>query len=166
MLWSTWRRPDAVTAAAAFEMRSAAFGELNAATLYAILQLRLDVFVLEQRCIYRELDGRDTEPTTRHVWLQDSAGAIVTYLRLLAESDGATRIGRVVTAPAYRGRGLADRLLSAVLADVAGPVVADAQTHLQAFYERHGFTVTGPAFVDAGIAHVPLRRPPSGAEQT
>jgi ElaA protein len=158
MPWSTWPPRDAVSTGGDYALCSAPFSELEASTLYAILQLRLDVFVVEQRCIYRELDGRDTEPTTRHVWLQDPTGAIVTYLRLLADNDG-TRVGRVVTAPACRGRGLADRLLTAALSDVAGPVVADAQAHLQAWYERHGFNVAGPIFLDAGIPHVPLRRP-------
>src|SRR2546423_1066063 len=52
----------------------AGFDELSAGTLYALLRLRVDVFVVEQRCPYPELDGRDTEPGTRHVWLASEGG--------------------------------------------------------------------------------------------
>ena len=136
-------------------LRSAAFAELDAATLYAILQLRFDVFVLEQRCVYRELDGRDTEPTTLHVWTSDG-GVIGAYLRVLRTGGEPARIGRVVTTPAWRGRGVATRLVRAAIDLVDGPVVLDAQAHLRTWYERRGFAVCGPEFVDAGIAHVPM----------
>jgi ElaA protein len=148
-----------MTAVGDYLLRNAAFTDLDAPTLYAILQLRLDVFVVEQRCVYRELDGRDTEPTARHMWLQDSSGAIMTYLRTLAEDRDVTRVGRVVTSPAFRGRTLADQLLQAALSGISGPVVADAQEHLQAWYERHGFLVSAPPVLYDGIAHVPMRRP-------
>lgn len=136
-------------------VRRATFAELDAATLYAILQLRVDVFVVEQHCAYRELDGRDTEPTTQHLWI-DHDGAIGAYLRLLVPADRSARIGRVVTAPSWRGRGAAQRLVRAALDEVRGPVVLDAQAHLQRWYERIGFLVSGPAFVEDGIAHVPM----------
>lgn len=133
-------------------VRVAAFDELDARTLYALLRLRVDVFVVEQRCPYPELDGRDTEPATRHLWVGDPPQA---YLRLL---DG-TRIGRVVTSPAARGNGLAGRLLEVAL-DLAGDrtVRLDAQTHAAAFYEKYGFVRDGPEFTDDGIPHVPMIR--------
>src|SRR5690606_15538749 len=68
------------------------FSELDAATLYALLRLRVDVFVVEQQCPYPELDGRDTEPTTRHLWLGPAATQPLSYLRILAEPDGVARI--------------------------------------------------------------------------
>lgn len=64
----------------------AAFGELDAYTLYALLRLRAEVFVVEQDCAYLDLDGRDTEPGTRHLWL-DRDGEPVAYLRVLAAGD-------------------------------------------------------------------------------
>ena len=82
----------------------AAFDQLSAATLYGLLRLRMQVFIVEQRCPYQDLDGRDTEPGTRHVWLDDD-GSPQAYLRILAEPDGADRIGRVCVAPAARGTG-------------------------------------------------------------
>ena len=143
-------------------IRSAAFAELDTATLYAILQLRCDVFVVEQRCAYRDLDGRDTEPTARHLWLADDAGVVRAYLRTLDEGLGVTRIGRVVTAPDARGRGLADRLVRHAIGCAPGAVVADAQAQLQDWYARRGFAVDGPRFFEDGIAHVPMRRAAGG----
>ena len=78
-------------------LRTARFADLDTVTLYALLRLRSDVFVVEQACPYPELDGRDDEPGTEHRWFEDDAGAPTAYLRTLAENDGATRIGRVVT---------------------------------------------------------------------
>ncbi len=139
-------------------LHTATFDELDARTLYALLRLRVDVFVVEQACAYAELDGRDLEPSTTHVWLSDpSDDAPIAYLRV--KTDGPERrIGRVVTHPAHRGDGLAARLLDHVLADGPGSFVLDAQAHLIAWYERFGFTVDGPLFVEDGIAHLPMRR--------
>lgn len=140
------------------EPRVAAFGELDARTLYALLRLRVDVFVVEQRCPYPELDGRDTEDGTRHVWLVDDAGAPVAYLRVLEEPDGA-RIGRVVTATHARGRGLGGRLVETALRAVGERTVRlDAQTRAAGLYARYGFVPDGPEFVEDGIPHVPMRR--------
>lgn len=83
------------------------------------------------------------------------------YLRVLLEPSGERRIGRVVTAPRARGRGLSGLLVAAVVADHGGqPLVLDAQAHLERWYARHGFTAAGPPFVEDGIPHVPMRRPP------
>ncbi|MER2093195.1 MAG: GNAT family N-acetyltransferase, partial [Saccharopolyspora rectivirgula] len=71
--------------------------DLSAAQLYRILQLRVDVFVVEQRCPYPELDGRDMEETTRHFWIEEPDGRVVSCLRLLEDGD-VFRIGRVCTA--------------------------------------------------------------------
>lgn len=143
------------------EVMCASFGDLDAATLYAILQLRCDVFVVEQRCAYRDLDGRDTEPTTRHLWIPGDAGAVRAYVRTLDDGAGVTRIGRVVTAPRWRGRGLADRLVGRVLADAPGVVVASAQAHLRQWYRARGFVVAGPGYDEDGIPHLPMRHDPA-----
>jgi ElaA protein len=144
-------------------VRSARFAELDAATLYALLRLRVDVFVVEQHCPYPELDGRDGEPATVHMWLEHD-GAPVSYLRILTEPDGAARIGRVCTAAAYRGGGRSARLLGAAL-DLLGdrPCTLAAQSYLTGFYAGFGFRATGAQFVEDGIAHVPMARPgPTG----
>jgi ElaA protein len=140
-------------------LRTARFEQLDAATLYALLRLRCDVFVVEQRCAYPELDGRDVEPGTVHLWLaQDDVP--IAYLRILAEPGGEARIGRVVTAKSHRGLGLAGRLLGAALAEIGSgrPVVLDAQTDAVRIYERFGFAASGPTYVEDGIEHLPMRR--------
>ena len=138
-------------------VRTASFEELDARTGYLLWRLRSAVFVVEQACAYLDLDGRDLEPATRHLWLE-ADGAPVAYLRVLDDGDCA-RIGRVATAGEHRGRGLADRLMRAAL-DLVGdrPCVLDAQTYLAGYYARLGFTATGPEFLDDGIPHLPMRR--------
>lgn len=135
-----------------------AFDQLDAVTLYALLKLRVDVFVVEQQCAYPELDGRDTEPGTRHVWTADESGPL-SYLRVLEDPGPVARIGRVVVAAKARGTGAAGRLMDAALGYLGDrPVVLDAQTHLVDFYARYGFEATGPEFLDDGIPHVPMAR--------
>ncbi|MEV4489759.1 GNAT family N-acetyltransferase [Micromonospora coxensis] len=136
----------------------ASFAELDARTLHDLLRLRIDVFVVEQACPYPELDGRDVEPGTRHLWLE-SGGAPVAYLRILADPGDVARIGRVVVAPTARGAGHAGRLMTEALRLVGDrPCVLEAQSYLADFYARHGFTVTGPEYVEDGIPHLPMRR--------
>ncbi|GAA3457211.1 GNAT family N-acetyltransferase [Dactylosporangium matsuzakiense] len=143
-------------------MITSTFASLSASDLYRILRLRFEVFIVEQHCVYPELDGRDTEPSTLHMWLDAPDGSVAAYLRVLTEPDGSARIGRVVTAAPSRGKGLAGRLMAAAL-ERLGPdrlVVLDAQTVATGLYERFGFVVTGPAYDDEGIAHVPMARRP------
>jgi ElaA protein len=138
-------------------VHGARFADLDGRTLYRLLQLRVDVFVVEQRCPYRDLDGRDVEPETRHLWVEDG-DQVVACLRLL-DDGGDVRIGRVVTAPAQRGQGLAAALIRAAIGGAgARPVVLDAQSHLTAWYGSFGFRVDGPEFVEDGILHTPMRR--------
>ncbi|MFG3419204.1 GNAT family N-acetyltransferase [Micromonospora sp. NPDC047730] len=139
-------------------IRVASFADLDARTFHDLLRLRIDVFVVEQACPYPELDGRDVEPGTRHLWLDDD-GAPAAYLRILADPGGVARIGRVVVTPRARGGGHAGRLMAAAL-EVVGdrPCVLEAQSHLVDFYARHGFAVSGPGYVEDGIPHTPMRR--------
>lgn len=137
------------------------FDELTATELYQLLRLRCDVFVVEQACAYPDLDGRDTEPGATHHWIADELTGepvIVAYLRTLAEPDGTTRIGRVVTAPPARGRGLAALLVEHVGSATAGPITLDAQSYLADWYRHLGYEVDGAEFVEDGISHVPMRR--------
>jgi ElaA protein len=139
-------------------VRSAAFADLDAVTAYRLWALRSAVFVVEQDCAYLDLDGRDLEPLTRHLWVEQD-GLPVATLRLLDDGE-ALRIGRVVTAVPARGRGLAARLVAAAL-EAAGEraVVLDAQSHLVDWYAGFGFAPSGPGFLDDGIPHTPMRRP-------
>lgn len=153
--------PGNGTAAGRTPVRRARWTELDPLTLHDLVRLRVDVFVVEQECPYPELDGRDVHPSTEHVWSADEAGPTA-YLRVLAESDGTRRIGRVCTRADARGRGLAARLMDDVLADTPEDTfVLDAQTSVTGFYATRGFTESGPEFVEGGIAHIPMRRAPA-----
>ncbi|HEX2419313.1 MAG TPA: GNAT family N-acetyltransferase [Micromonosporaceae bacterium] len=142
---------------------TARFADLDTKTLYALLKLRVDVFVVEQRCPYPELDGRDWEPDALHVW-GSRHGVPVGYVRLVQDPDGMIRIGRVCTARDARGQGLAGQLMTRALAEVGErPCRLDAQSHLLDFYAGYGFAPAGPEFLDDGIPHVPMTRPAMAA---
>jgi ElaA protein len=137
--------------------RTLAFDDLDPATAYAVWRLRQEVFVVEQTCPYPDLDGRDPEPGTRHVLLEQD-GALLGYARVLDDGE-VWRIGRVVLAAPARGRGLADVLMAAALDACPGrDVVLDAQSPLRGWYAALGFTPDGPEFLEDGIPHVPMRR--------
>lgn len=144
------------------DLRFAAGDELSAAELYALLKLRMDVFVVEQRAPYPELDGRDLLPDTEHVWYPPT-GEPLAYLRLLREPDGGWRIGRVCTAKPARGTGLGVRLMAEAMSRIgdAGAVL-DAQTYAKEFYARFGFAPVGEPYDDDGIEHITMRRPAVG----
>jgi ElaA protein len=136
--------------------------DLDAATLYELLKLRVEVFVVEQACPYPELDGRDLLAETRHFWLELPDGEVICTLRLMEEHTGgekAFRIGRVCTKRSARGQGHTTRLLQAALAEVGDyPCRIDAQTYLEEMYRQHGFVRAGEEFVEDGIPHVPMLR--------
>jgi ElaA protein len=140
------------------DVRVAAFDDLDGRTAYALWQLRESVFVVEQECAYAELDGRDLDDGTRHVWVTDGDRPVA-YLRVLEDADG-MRIGRVLVASSHRGRGLAEVLMRRALELVGGrPSRLDAQSYLAEWYARFGYVVTGPEFLDDGIPHLPMHRP-------
>jgi ElaA protein len=147
-----------VTLPAAYDVRIGAIDDIDQRTAYRLWQLRESVFVVEQTCPYAELDGRDLEPGTRHVWISDRCGPVA-YLRVLDDGDRA-RIGRVLVAREHRGRGLADALMAEALELVGDrPSCLDAQTYLVHWYTRLGYSPDGEEFVEDGIPHVPMRRP-------
>jgi ElaA protein len=135
--------------------------DLDTATLYQLLKLRVEVFVVEQKCAYPELDGLDLLPETRHFWLDDE-GEVISTLRLSEEHDDGVksfRIGRLCTAVPARGHGYTTRLLQAALAEVGSATVRlNAQTYLMDMYTKHGFKPDGEEFDDDGIMHLPMRR--------
>lgn len=139
----------------------ARFDDLDPRTAYLLWQLREQVFVVEQECAYLDLDGRDLEPATEHLWVEDG-GRPVAYLRVL--DDGAeARVGRVVVAAGHRGHGLARDLMAAALDGVGErPCRLDAQSYLVGWYRGLGFEACGDEFLDDGIPHVPMRRLPDG----
>lgn len=142
--------------------------DLDAVTLYEVLKLRIEVFVVEQATPYPELDGRDLLAETRHFWLEEPDGEVVCTLRLMEEHPGGEtlfRIGRVCTKRNARGRGHATRLMQAALAEVGDhPCHINAHTYLEDMYANHGFVRDGDEFLDDGIPHVPMVRAGSRLE--
>jgi ElaA protein len=143
-------------------VHDARLARIDPETLYRVLRLRTDVFVVEQECAYPELDGRDLEPDARQLWIERADGEVVATLRVLRDPDGTARIGRVATAVSARGEGLAAQLMRRAL-ELAGDgeVVLEAQTYLEDWYSRFGFVRAGADYVEDGIPHVPMRRPAS-----
>ena len=141
-----------------------AFDDLDPGMAYDVWRLRQQVFVVEQHSPYPDLDGRDAEPTTRHLLVRRD-GRVVGYARVLDDGRWA-RIGRVVVAREARGQGLADQLVRAALEAIGDKEIRlDAQTGLVGWYASYGFEVSGPEFDDDGVLHVPMSRPcqPPGA---
>ncbi|MGH3432580.1 MAG: GNAT family N-acetyltransferase [Thermocrispum sp.] len=143
----------------------AAGDQLTAAQLYALLRLRVDVFVVEQEAAYPELDGRDLLPSTHHFWLPGDGERLAGCLRLLDE-DGLLRIGRVCTSKDARGSGVGVRLMDAVMPHIGDrESVLESQTYAAGFYARYGYVPEGEEFTDDdGIPHILMRRrPPAGS---
>lgn len=143
--------------------RSTPFTGLATPELYALLQLRQDVFVLEQRCFYRDADGLDQQAW--HVLGTAPSGELVAYARLLPPTPARDEpaIGRVVVAPAWRGRGagrasMAEALELAAAQFPGRAVRISAQAHLERFYASLGFATISPIYDDAGIPHCDMRR--------
>jgi ElaA protein len=138
--------------------------DLGKEQLYAILQLRTEVFVVEQKCAYQEVDGRDLEGDTCHLmaWQDDQ---LVAYLRLLdpASQGGDVVIGRVVIAPQVRGKGLGHDMMGQALKQAEKhwpetPIYLSAQAHLQGYYGRYGFVVVGEEYLEDDIPHIGMRK--------
>lgn len=139
------------------EVHAAHLDELSPRALLGILAVRQDVFVVEQNCAYPDIDARDVEAETLHLWIEDSDGRVLSTLRLLRESDGAHRIGRVATLAAARGRSYSGALLRRAIELSGPPIVLSAQAYLVDWYARCGFEVCGERWIEDGIEHAPMR---------
>jgi len=135
--------------------------DMKPALLYDLLALREAIFVVEQSCIYHELDGLDK--TARHLLLTQKE-EVVACLRVLppAVNGGNVRIGRVAVCLRWRKRGLARTMLENAIEKIrqrhpSSGIYLDAQTYLQPFYSSIGFQVCGEEFLDEGIAHIPMK---------
>lgn len=147
---------------AALTIHSSPSADLDARTLHDILQLRSEIFVVEQDCVFLDIDGRDLEPRTEHLWACDDAGRVMSAIRLLHEGGTEWSLGRVVTRAEARAAGVAGRLVSAGVERLdalgAHSIRLHSQAHLAEWYARFGFAVDGPSYVEDGIPHVPMRR--------
>lgn len=138
------------------------FEELSVFDLYAVLQLRCEVFIVEQACAYPDVDGKD--PKAKHALCLGGNGVLLGALRVVSEGDKsrAFKIGRVVVSEVARGRGVARKLMEAALnwcgeTDSSASVELQAQAYLQAFYESCGFEPISDIYPEDGIPHLDMR---------
>jgi ElaA protein len=141
------------------------FKELTATELYEQLRLRVDVFVVEQACHYPELDGKDIHGDTIHLALRMADHTLAAYLRILAPgvSYPGVSFGRVVTAKAFRGRGLSHAMIEKAIGLAKEtwsgvPIHIGAQKYLRAFYQSHGFIAISDIYIEDGIPHIDMAR--------
>ncbi len=138
------------------------FEELSTEELYRVLQLRSEVFVVEQSCIYQDVDGKDQKAL--HV-LGTKNNHLVAYTRIFAPGDYYTEpsIGRVVVAPTARTHGAGRLIMTASLETIkehfnTSEVRLSAQTYLQKFYRSLGFEQVGEGYLEDGIPHIEMLR--------
>ena len=142
--------------------RSIPFAALTVAELYEALQLRSEVFVMEQACLYQDLDGSDHKAV--HV-LGAANGQLVAYARCLAVGVkfAEASMGRVIIREAMRGSGIGHELMRQAIACVfedsgVQPIRIGAQAQLEKFYVQHGFVKAGEPYIEDGIPHVEMLR--------
>lgn len=134
------------------------FNELTTTELYEILKARAEIFVVEQNCIYQDLD--DIDYRSLHIFYE-SEGKVIAYLRAF-EKDASTetvQMGRVLTTT--HGIGLGGKLLKEGIAQIKekmhpSSIYIEAQCYATGFYEREGFVISSEQFLEDGIPHVQM----------
>ncbi|MCB0795584.1 MAG: GNAT family N-acetyltransferase [Flavobacteriales bacterium] len=138
----------------------AAFDQLSNHQVHDLLQLRTDIFVVEQRCAYPEVDGAD--PFSWHLLGTGVNGQLIAYARVIPPKEGApVIIGRVVVRQEHRGKGAGHRLMERCMQEIRDqfgrvPIRLSAQAHLTRYYEAYGFVRSGPEYPWDGIPHVDM----------
>lgn len=145
------------------------FDELTVDEFHDIIQLRINVFVVEQNCPYPELDGRDRFAI--HFFGQTDSGRIVAYTRIFRPGDYYEQpaIGRVVVDQEFRRDGIGYELMRGTLKkmeELFGQVdiKIGAQSYLRRFYESLGFEKVGDEYLEDGIPHIHMIRKPVFAD--
>jgi ElaA protein len=136
------------------------FKELSLTELYKILQLRSEVFVVEQNCVYQDIDGKDEKAI--HV-LGEIDGVLVAYSRLFKPNDyfKNASIGRVIVKEKYRSLNLGHQLMNVSINAVedlfeTSQITISAQLYLKKFYESHGFDQTSEMYLEDDIPHIEM----------
>ncbi|QNF35688.1 GNAT family N-acetyltransferase [Adhaeribacter swui] len=139
------------------------FADLSPFELYDLLCLRSEVFVVEQNCVFLEMDNKDQ--ACHHLLLYQH-NKIAACARLLPPGlyYEQMSIGRIVTGAAARGTGLGKELVTLALAECyrlfgPGPIKIGAQLYAKAFYERFGFVQSGNVYDEDGIDHIHMIKP-------
>ena len=138
------------------------FEELTVTELYHILQLRCEVFIVEQNCPYLDPDGKDLKS---HHLMGSMDGNLVAYARLVKPgvSYQEVSIGRVVTSPKYRRGGYGIKLMNEAISQIEYvygkvPIRIGAQAYLKKFYESFGFVDLNEPYLEDGIPHLIMLR--------
>ena len=136
------------------------FNELSTRELYQILQLRNDVFVVEQNCVYQDADGKDYD--AYHLFLE-KGNQIISYARLFKSGDyfDNASIGRVVVHPKFRKQNLGNILMQKAIDFVTVTlqeknIEISAQTYLLKFYNDLGFVTIGDEYFEDGLPHIQM----------
>ena len=138
------------------------FNELSAQELYQILQGRSEVFVVEQNCVYQDIDGKDQKAIHVLGYIGDDLAA---YCRLFDAGDyfEESSIGRVIVSPKHRDKKLGHELMKVAIAAIAKEynqtkITISAQQYLQKFYESHGFVQTSQMYLEDDIPHIEMKK--------
>ena len=138
------------------------FDDLTPRELYAVLQLRNEVFVVEQNCVFQDADNKDQLSYHLMGWNDTT---LVAYSRIIPPGVAYEfpSIGRVVTSPGARGNGTGKVLMKESI-DAIQKLFGDfsiklgAQLYLKEFYESFGFIQTGDIYLEDGIPHIEMIR--------
>jgi ElaA protein len=147
-----------------------AFADLNPHQLYELLQLRTDVFVMEQDCAFQDMDGYDHQAV--HLLgtapMQGKGEQLIAYARLFPAGIkfAEASIGRVITRDTVRGTGLGHVLIREAITSVTAlwgvqPIRIGAQSRLTGYYRQHGFVEVGPSYLEDNIDHQDMLFTPS-----
>ena len=144
------------------EIRIKTFNQLSLSELYTILKLRAEVFVVEQNCVYQDIDGKDQKAL--HV-IGEANGEIVAYTRCFNKGfyfDEAS-IGRVLVKQEHRKYGYGHQIMTASIKAIKDRFNTDhiklsAQQYLIKFYESHGFKSEGEGYLEDGIPHIAMKK--------
>lgn len=146
---------------ATLQWKYKSFEALTNIELYRIMQLRLEIFSVEQNCVYQDADNKDFQAFHLSAWNDD---ILVAYCRILPPelSFKEASIGRVVTAADYRKTGIGRALMEKAIATTfqqfnCRQITISAQLYLQKFYESLGFLQVSDPYLEDGIPHVEMR---------
>jgi ElaA protein len=163
MTFKLWSIGSHIAHEAAPVWRLLSFEDLRVAELYEVLRLRSEVFVVEQQCIYQDMDGFDSQ--AMHL-LGVQHGELQAYARCFGPGVkfAEASIGRVLTRSTQRATGLGHALIDQAISatsQVWGPqaIRIGAQAHLAGFYAKHGFKDDGQPYMEDGIPHLEMVRP-------
>lgn len=159
--------PDRIPRDAHLRWQCLPLAEVPATTLYRVLALRSQVFVVEQQCFYEDMDGADLDALLV-IGCAGGGAEVVATARVLppvSAPDGPA-IGRVCIAPDCRGRGWGRQLMLFAIEQARQrypqrPVRISAQAHLQPFYQSLGFVTHSDVYLEDGIPHLAMRLPAS-----